>query len=378
MSGRQVDIAADKQRALAAALSQIDRQFGKGSMMRLGDREPDAVPSISTGSLGLDIALGVGGLPRGRVVEIYGPESSGKTTLTLQVIAEAQKKGGTCAFIDAEHALDPIYAGSLGVNTDELLVSQPDTGEQGLEICDMIVRSGAVDVVVVDSVAALTPKAEIEGEMGDTHVGLQARLMSQALRKMTGNIKNSNTLVVFTNQIRMKIGVMFGSPETTPGGNALKFYASVRLDIRRIGAVKDRDEVIGNETRVKVVKNKVAPPFRQTEFQILYGKGIYRNGEIIDLGVQQGVIDKSGAWYSYNGERIGQGKKNSAEWLDENDDTRAEIEGRIRELLLPGRLPAARAAPVEDHAAAVGAAGAAGEEGKGKGKGKGTSLRSVG
>ena len=375
MSGRQVDIAADKQRALAAALSQIDRQFGKGSMMRLGDREPDAVPSISTGSLGLDIALGVGGLPRGRVVEIYGPESSGKTTLTLQVIAEAQKKGGTCAFIDAEHALDPIYAGSLGVNTDELLVSQPDTGEQGLEICDMIVRSGAVDVVVVDSVAALTPKAEIEGEMGDTHVGLQARLMSQALRKMTGNIKNSNTLVVFTNQIRMKIGVMFGSPETTPGGNALKFYASVRLDIRRIGAVKDRDEVIGNETRVKVVKNKVAPPFRQTEFQILYGKGIYRNGEIIDLGVQQGVIDKSGAWYSYNGERIGQGKKNSAEWLDENDDTRAEIEGRIRELLLPGRLPAARAAPVEDHAAAVGAAG---EEGKGKGKGKGTSLRSVG
>ena len=369
MSGRKVDIEADKQRALTAALAQIDRQFGKGSMMRLGDREQEAIPSISTGSLGLDIALGVGGLPRGRVVEIYGPESSGKTTLTLQVIAEAQKKGGTCAFIDAEHALDPIYAESLGVNTDDLLVSQPDTGEQGLEICDMIVRSGAVDVVVVDSVAALTPKAEIEGEMGDTHVGLQARLMSQALRKMTGNIKNSNTLVVFTNQIRMKIGVMFGSPETTTGGNALKFYASVRLDIRRIGAVKDRDEVIGNETRVKVVKNKVAPPFRQTEFQILYGHGIYRNGEIIDLGVQQGVIDKSGAWYSYNGERIGQGKKNSAEWLDANDDTRAEIEGRIRELLLPGRSPATAATPVEDAAAAAGAAA---------GAGAGTSLHSVG
>ena len=369
--GKQIDIEADKQRALTAALSQIDRQFGKGSMMRLGDREQEAIPAISTGSLGLDIALGVGGLPRGRVVEIYGPESSGKTTLTLQVIAEAQKKGGTCAFIDAEHALDPIYAESLGVNTDDLLVSQPDTGEQGLEICDMIVRSGAVDVVVVDSVAALTPKAEIEGEMGDIHVGLQARLMSQALRKMTGNIKNSNTLVVFTNQIRMKIGVMFGSPETTPGGNALKFYASVRLDIRRIGAVKDRDEVIGNETRVKVVKNKVAPPFRQTEFQILYGQGIYRNGEIIDLGVQQGVIDKSGAWYSYNGERIGQGKKNSAQWLDANDDTRAEIEGRIRELLLPGRAPATAATPAEDAAAAV-------EAGAGAGAGKETGLRSVG
>ena len=330
----------EKNRALKAALSQIDRQFGKGSMMRLGDREQEAIPSISTGSLGLDIALGVGGLPRGRVVEIYGPESSGKTTLTLQVIAEAQRIGGTCAFIDAEHALDPIYAESLGVNTEDLLVSQPDTGEQGLEICDMIVRSGAVDVVVVDSVAALTPKAEIEGDMGDSHVGLQARLMSQALRKMTGNIKNSNTLVIFTNQIRMKIGVMFGSPETTTGGNALKFYASVRLDIRRIGAVKERDEVIGNETRVKVVKNKVAPPFRQTEFQILYGKGIYRNAEIIDLGVQQGVIEKSGAWYSHGKERIGQGKKNAAEWLDDNPTQRDDIESRIRTQMLPRQADA--------------------------------------
>ena len=331
---------AEKNRALKAALSQIDRQFGKGSMMRLGDSEQEAIPSISTGSLGLDIALGIGGLPRGRVVEIYGPESSGKTTLTLQAIAEAQKAGGTCAFIDAEHALDPVYAESLGVNTDDLLVSQPDTGEQGLEICDMIVRSGAVDVVVVDSVAALTPKAEIEGDMGDTHVGLQARLMSQALRKMTSNIKNANALVIFTNQIRMKIGVMFGSPETTTGGNALKFYASVRLDIRRIGAVKERDEVIGNETRVKVVKNKVAPPFRQTEFQILYGKGIYRSGEIIDIGVQQGIIEKSGAWYGYGDERIGQGKKNAAAWLDENPARRDEVEERIRAKLLPGKPPA--------------------------------------
>ena len=337
----------DKSRALTSALAQIDRQFGKGSMMRLGDRDHQAVPSISTGSLGLDVALGVGGLPRGRIVEIYGPESSGKTTLTLQVIAEAQKSGGVCAFIDAEHALDPVYAESLGVNTDDLLVSQPDTGEQGLEICDMIVRSGAVDVVVVDSVAALTPKAEIEGDMGDTHVGLQARLMSQALRKMTANIKNSNALVVFTNQIRMKIGVMFGSPETTTGGNALKFYASVRLDIRRIGAVKDRDEIVGNETRVKVVKNKVAPPFRQTEFQILYGKGIYRNAEIIDLGVREGVLEKSGAWYSYGGERIGQGKKNAAEWLDGNDALRGEVEGKIRDRLLPG----AGAAGAKDSAA---------------------------
>ena len=326
-----------KSRALKAALSQIDRQFGKGSMMRLGDREQEAIPSVSTGSLGLDIALGIGGLPRGRVVEIYGPESSGKTTLTLQVIAEAQKAGGTCAFIDAEHALDPIYAESLGVNTDDLLVSQPDTGEQGLEICDMVIRSGAVDVVVVDSVAALTPKAEIEGDMGDSHVGLQARLMSQALRKMTSNIKNANALVIFTNQIRMKIGVMFGSPETTTGGNALKFYSSVRLDIRRIGAVKERDEVIGNETRVKVVKNKVAPPFRQTEFQILYGKGIYRNAEIIDIGVQQGIVEKSGAWYSYQNERIGQGKKNAAAWLDDNPAVREEIEGRIRAQLLPDK-----------------------------------------
>ena len=349
------DIAKDKERALTAALSQIERQFGKGSMMRLGDRELEAVPSISTGSLGLDISLGIGGLPRGRVVEIYGPESSGKTTLTLQVIAEAQKRGGTCAFIDAEHALDPIYAEALGVNTDDLLVSQPDTGEQGLEICDMLVRSGAVDAVVVDSVAALTPKAEIEGEMGDSHVGLQARLMSQALRKMTGNIKNSNTLVIFTNQIRMKIGVMFGSPETTTGGNALKFYSSVRLDIRRIGAIKDRDEVIGNETRVKVVKNKVAPPFRQTEFQILYGKGIYRNGEIIDLGVEQGIVEKSGAWYSYQGERIGQGKKNAAEWLDENPEARDRIEERIRSELLPGRSRGNRAEATEEAAASGGA-----------------------
>ena len=325
----------DKGRALSAALTQIERQFGKGSMMRLGDRELEAIPSISTGSLGLDIALGIGGLPKGRVVEIYGPESSGKTTLTLQVIAEAQREGGTCAFIDAEHALDPIYAESLGVNTDDLLVSQPDTGEQALEICDMIVRSGAVDVVVIDSVAALTPKAEIEGEMGDSHVGLQARLMSQALRKMTANIKNSNTLVIFINQIRMKIGVMFGSPETTTGGNALKFYSSVRLDIRRIGAVKEGDEVIGNETRVKVLKNKVAPPFRQAEFQILYGKGIFRAGEIIELGVQQGIIDKSGAWYSYNGERIGQGRKNAAEWLAANPESRQQIESRIRTELLP-------------------------------------------
>ena len=324
-----------KDQALSAALAQIERQFGKGSMMRLGDREQVAVPSVSTGSLGLDVALGIGGLPRGRVVEVYGPESSGKTTLTLQVIAEAQRAGGTCAFIDAEHALDPIYAQSLGVDTDNLLVSQPDTGEQALEIADMIVRSGAVDVVVIDSVAALTPKAEIEGEMGDSHVGLQARLMSQALRKMTGSIKHSNTLVVFINQIRMKIGVMFGSPETTTGGNALKFYSSVRLDIRRIGAVKEGDEVVGNETRVKVVKNKVAPPFRQTEFQILYGKGIHRTGEILELGVKQGIVEKSGAWYAYGNDRIGQGRKNAAEFLDSNPAMRNEIETRIRQQLLP-------------------------------------------
>ena len=325
----------NRERALSAALTQIERQFGKGSMMRLGDRERVAIPSISTGSLGLDVALGIGGLPRGRVVEIYGPESSGKTTLTLQVIAEAQKAGGVCAFIDAEHALDPIYAESLGVDTEDLLVSQPDTGEQALEIADMIVRSGAVDVVVIDSVAALTPKAEIEGEMGDSHVGLQARLMSQALRKMTGSIKHSNTLVIFINQIRMKIGVMFGSPETTTGGNALKFYSSVRLDIRRIGAVKDGDEVIGNETRVKVVKNKVAPPFRQTEFQILYAKGINRMGEILELGVQQGIIEKSGAWYAYKSERIGQGRKNAADYLQAHPEIRTEVETSIRRQLLP-------------------------------------------
>ena len=334
-SSKSADNNPEKERALSAALAQIERQFGKGSMMRLGDQEQLAIPSVSTGSLGLDVALGIGGLPRGRVVEIYGPESSGKTTLTLQVIAEAQKVGGTCAFIDAEHALDPQYAQALGVDTDNLLVSQPDTGEQALEICDMLVRSAAVDVVVVDSVAALTPKAEIEGEMGDTHVGLQARLMSQALRKMTGNIKQANTMVIFINQIRMKIGVMFGSPETTTGGNALKFYSSVRLDIRRIGAVKNGDEVVGNETRVKVVKNKVAPPFRQTEFQILYGAGIHRTGEILELGVQQGIVEKSGAWYAYNGDRIGQGRKNAADFLDGNPEMKEEIEATIRQQLMP-------------------------------------------
>ena len=334
-SAKGTDNNPEKERALSAALAQIERQFGKGSMMRLGDQEQLAIPSVSTGSLGLDVALGIGGLPRGRVVEIYGPESSGKTTLTLQVIAEAQKVGGTCAFIDAEHALDPQYAQALGVDTDNLLVSQPDTGEQALEICDMLVRSAAVDVVVVDSVAALTPKAEIEGEMGDTHVGLQARLMSQALRKMTGNIKQANTMVIFINQIRMKIGVMFGSPETTTGGNAPKFYSSVRLDIRRIGAVKNGDEVVGNETRVKVVKNKVAPPFRQTEFQILYGAGIHRTGEILELGVQQGIVEKSGAWYAYNGDRIGQGRKNAADFLDDNPEMKEEIEATIRQQLMP-------------------------------------------
>jgi len=324
----------NKDKALSAALTQIERQFGKGSMMRLGDTTKAAIPAISTGSLGLDVALGIGGLPRGRIVEIYGPESSGKTTLTLQVIAEAQKAGGTCAFIDAEHALDPIYAEALGVDVENLLVSQPDTGEQALEICDMVVRSGALDVVVIDSVAALTPKAEIEGDMGDSHMGLQARLMSQALRKMTANIKNSNTLVIFINQIRMKIGVMFGSPETTTGGNALKFYSSVRLDIRRIGSIKDGDEVVGNETRVKVVKNKVAPPFRQTEFQILYGTGIHRLGEVIDLGVNIGLIEKSGAWYAYKGDKIGQGKKNVALYLTENPDIALEIESQVRSQLL--------------------------------------------
>ena len=326
----------NKKRALAAALGQIEKQFGKGAVMRMGDHDRQAIPAISTGSLGLDIALGIGGLPKGRIVEIYGPESSGKTTLTLSVIAEAQKQGATCAFVDAEHALDPDYAGKLGVNVDDLLVSQPDTGEQALEITDMLVRSNAVDVIIVDSVAALVPKAEIEGEMGDTHVGLQARLMSQALRKITGNIKNANCLVIFINQIRMKIGVMFGNPETTTGGNALKFYASVRLDIRRIGAVKEGDEVVGSETRVKVVKNKVAPPFRQAEFQILYGKGIYRNGEIIDLGVQLGLLEKSGAWYSYQGSKIGQGKANAAKFLDDNQEVRSTLDKAIREKLLVG------------------------------------------
>ena len=338
----------NKEKALSAALAQIERQFGKGSMMRLGDTERVAIPAISTGSLGLDIALGIGGLPRGRIVEIYGPESSGKTTLTLQVIAEAQKAGGTCAFIDAEHALDPIYANNLGVDVENLLVSQPDTGEQALEICDMVVRSGAVDVVVVDSVAALTPKAEIEGDMGDSHMGLQARLMSQALRKMTANIKNSNTLVIFINQIRMKIGVMFGSPETTTGGNALKFYSSVRLDIRRIGSIKEGDEVVGNETRVKVVKNKVAPPFRQTEFQIMYGQGIHHLGEVIDLGVRLNLIDKSGAWYAYKGEKIGQGKKNVCRYLEENPTIAEEIEASIRAELLEEESEADAIAASED------------------------------
>jgi recombination protein RecA len=320
----------DKMKALAAALGQIEKQFGKGSVMRLGDHEVVDIQSVSTGSLGLDIALGIGGLPRGRVVEIYGPESSGKTTLTLQVIAEMQKLGGTAAFIDAEHALDPSYAQKLGVDVDNLLVSQPDTGEQALEIADMLVRSGSVDVVVIDSVAALTPKAEIEGEMGDSHMGLQARLMSQALRKLTANIKRTNTLVIFINQIRMKIGVMFGSPETTTGGNALKFYASVRLDIRRIGAIKKGDEIIGNETKVKVVKNKVSPPFKEAFFDILYGQGISREGEIIELGVLHKFVDKSGAWYAYNGEKIGQGKDNAREYLKEHPEIAAEIEAKVR------------------------------------------------
>ncbi|WP_040261102.1 MULTISPECIES: recombinase RecA [Pseudomonas] len=324
----------NKKRALAAALGQIERQFGKGAVMRMGDHERSAIPAISTGSLGLDIALGIGGLPKGRIVEIYGPESSGKTTLTLSVIAQAQRAGATCAFVDAEHALDPEYAGKLGVNVDDLLVSQPDTGEQALEITDMLVRSNAVDVIIVDSVAALVPKAEIEGEMGDMHVGLQARLMSQALRKITGNIKTANCLVIFINQIRMKIGVMFGSPETTTGGNALKFYASVRLDIRRTGSVKEGDDIVGSETRVKVVKNKVSPPFRQAEFQILYGKGIYLNGEIIDLGVANGLIDKSGAWYAYQGNKIGQGKANAAKYLEENPEVKAALEKQIRDKLL--------------------------------------------
>jgi len=326
----------NKKKALAAALGQIEKQFGKGAVMRLGDSGVDTtIGVISTGSLSLDIALGIGGLPRGRVIEVYGPESSGKTTLALQVIAECQKKGGAAAFVDAEHALDPTYAEKLGVNIDDLLVSQPDTGEQALEITDMLVRSSAVDVVVVDSVAALTPKAEIEGDMGDSHMGLQARLMSQALRKLTGNIQRSNTMVIFINQIRMKIGVMFGNPETTTGGNALKFYASVRLDIRRIGAIKRGDEVIGNETRVKVVKNKVAPPFKQCEFEILYGEGSSREGELIDLGVKNGMIEKAGAWYSYNDERIGQGKDNVRTFLKQHPEMAEDIDKRLRDALLP-------------------------------------------
>ncbi len=332
----------NKRKALTSALGQIEKQFGKGAIMRMGDRVNEAIETVSTGSLGLDIALGVGGLPRGRVVEIYGPESSGKTTMTLQAIASCQRAGGTAAFIDAEHALDPTYAEKLGVKVDDLLVSQPDTGEQALEIADMLVRSGAVDMVVVDSVAALTPKAEIEGEMGDSHVGLHARLMSQALRKLTANIKKAGTLVIFINQIRMKIGVMFGSPETTTGGNALKFYASVRLDIRRIGAVKRGDEIIGSETRVKVVKNKVAPPFRQCEFEILYGEGTSREGEIIELGVAQNLIDKSGAWYSYKGDRIGQGKENVRQFLKDNPAIANEIDVQLRERLL---VPVGRSAP---------------------------------
>jgi recombination protein RecA len=326
----------NRKKALVAALGQIERQFGKGAVMRLGDSTAARdIEVISTGSLALDVALGIGGLPKGRVVEIYGPESSGKTTLTLQVIAECQKLGGTAAFVDAEHALDPSYAEKIGVNVDDLLVSQPDTGEQALEITDMLVRSGAVDIVVVDSVAALTPRAEIEGDMGDSHMGLQARLMSQALRKLTGNIKRSNTMVIFINQIRMKIGVMFGSPETTTGGNALKFYASVRLDIRRIGAIKKGDEILGNETRVKVVKNKLAPPFKKAEFEILYGEGISRLGELIDMGVEHDLVDKAGSWYSYNGERIGQGKENARAYLLENPEMANDIDQKLRAQLLP-------------------------------------------
>ncbi|MEM8771571.1 MAG: recombinase RecA [Pseudomonadota bacterium] len=321
----------DKSKALEAAISQIDKAFGKGSLMRLGDREVVDIEAISTGSLGLDIALGIGGLPKGRVVEIYGPESSGKTTLALHVAAETQKAGGTAAFVDAEHALDPVYAQKLGVNLDDLLISQPDTGEQALEIADTLVRSGAVDVLVIDSVAALTPRAELEGEMGDSLPGLQARLMSQALRKLTGSISRSNCLVIFINQIRMKIGVMFGSPETTTGGNALKFYSSVRLDIRRIGAIKNRDEVVGNQTRVKVVKNKVAPPFKQVEFDIMYGEGVSKMGEILDLGVKAEVVEKAGSWFSYNSERIGQGRENAKQFLKDNPDMAEEIERKIRE-----------------------------------------------
>ncbi len=330
----------DRKKALAAALAQIEKQYGKGSVMRMGDGVAEPIEAISTGSLSLDVATGIGGLPRGRIVEIYGPESSGKTTVTLQVIAECQKIGGTAAFIDAEHALDLNYAEKIGCNVKDLLVSQPDTGEQALEICDMLVRSGGVDVIVIDSVAALTPKAEIEGEMGDSHMGLQARLMSQALRKLTANIKRSNTLVIFINQIRMKIGVMFGNPETTTGGNALKFYASVRLDIRRTGAIKKGDEVIGSETRVKVLKNKVAPPFKEAHFDILYGEGISRMGEIIDMGVEHGYIEKAGSWYSYNGEKIGQGKENVKTFLKENPQFAIDIEKQLRDKLILKVMPA--------------------------------------
>ncbi len=341
----------NRKRALAAALGQIEKQFGKGAIMRMGDRPSDSVDAVSTGSLGLDIALGIGGLPRGRVVEIYGPESSGKTTLTLQVIAQAQKNGGSAAFIDAEHALDPAYAEKLGVNIDDLVVSQPDTGEQALEIADMLVRSGAFDVVVIDSVAALTPKAEIEGEMGELQVGLQARLMSQALRKLTGNIKRSNCMVIFINQLRMKIGNMMPgqSPETTTGGNALKFYASVRLDIRRIGAIKSGEEIVGNQTKVKVVKNKMAPPFKVVLFEILYGQGISREGELIDMGVEHKIVDKAGAWYSYDGERLGQGKEQARQFLKDNPSVAAEIDGKLREKLLAGLVTGSRStAEVDD------------------------------
>ena len=344
----------EKKKALDAAISQIDQNFGKGSVMKLGQNQVLDIESVSTGSLSLDLALGIGGLPKSRIVEIYGPESSGKTTLALQVIAEAQKTGGTCAFVDAEHALDPTYAKKLGVNTTELLISQPDTGEQALEIADTLVRSGAVSVLVIDSVAALTPRAELEGDMGDTHVGLQARLMSQALRKLTGSISKSNTMVIFINQIRMKIGVMFGSPETTAGGNALKFYSSVRMDIRRIGAIKEKDEIIGNQTRVKVVKNKVAPPFKVVEFDIMYGEGISKTGELIDLGSKAGIIEKSGAWYAYKGEKIGQGRENAKQYLKNNPSTAAEIEmairanaGLISEKMEGNPLPKEKANPEE-------------------------------
>lgn len=346
--------AADKSKALAAALGQIEKQFGKGSIMKLGDNKTMDIETVSTGSLTLDIALGAGGLPMGRIVEIYGPESSGKTTLTLEVIASAQRNGKTCAFVDAEHALDPVYAKNLGVNIDELLISQPDTGEQALEICDMLTRSGAVDVIVVDSVAALTPAKEIEGDIGDSHVGLQARMMSQSMRKITGNLKRSNTMLIFINQIRMKIGVMFGNPETTTGGNALKFYSSVRLDIRRIGAVKEGDDVVGNETRVKVVKNKIAPPFKQAEFQIMFGQGIYKMAELIDLGVKHKFVEKAGAWYSYDGDRIGQGKANACNFLKENIGQAEKLEKALRDLLLAKPVPQPDEPMPEDVKAALG------------------------